>query len=85
MLVDFDDANHNEVDDSTETVGDRRQEIVLIGPQLGRRDFQEEICSSLDKCLLTDDEWATYKAAKRNDNELAAAFFSPIVRRTVTY
>jgi hypothetical protein len=85
VLADFDDANHNEGDAAADTVGDRRQEIVFIGPQLGDKTFQAEICENLDKCLVTDSEWAAYKAARDDDNKLEAAFESPLIPRTVTY
>ena len=85
VLADFDDVNHNEGDAAADTVGDRRQEIVFIGPRLGDRIFQVEICENLDKCLVTDSEWATYKAARDDDDKLEAAFESPLIPRAVTY
>ena len=85
VLADFDDPNHDEKDVSGDSVGDRRQEIVLIGPSLGDSKLQSEICDSLDKCLLTDSEWEAYKAVRDDENKLAAAFFSPIIPRTVSY
>jgi G3E family GTPase len=85
VLSDFDDPNHNEEDLSTDSVGDRRQEVVLIGPRLTNSEYQEEICENLDKCLLTDAEWATYKACKDSEEKLAAAFVSPLIPRMVSY
>lgn len=85
VLSDFDDKNHNEEDVDADSVGDRRQEIIFIGPQLGDRTFQDEICDNLDKCLLTDSEWAAFKAARGDAQQLEAAFFSPIVTRTASY
>jgi hypothetical protein len=85
VLSDFDDPNHDEQDPSTDSVGDRRQEVVLIGPRLGNNAYQVEICESLDKCLLTDAEWGTYKEARGCDAKLAAAFVSPIIPRMVSY
>lgn len=85
VLADFDDKNHNEGDAAADSVGDRRQEIVFIGPQLEDSSCQTEICENLDKCLLTDSEWASYKAARDNEQQLEATFFSPLVPRTVSF
>ncbi|SAL63570.1 GTP-binding protein [Caballeronia humi] len=43
---------HGDPDDNT--VGDRRQELVLIGADLDAYAWQDKF----DACLLTDDEWA---------------------------
>jgi len=73
VLDDFDDRNHpnegivgdNENDnenDVPETVGDRRQEVVFIGLGFGQRSKQERIKETLDKCLLTDEEYDEYRS-----------------------
>jgi G3E family GTPase len=85
VLSDFDDPNHDEQDPSTDSVGDRRQEVVLIGPRLGNSAYQVEICENLDKCLLTDAEWEEYKKARDSEEKLAAAFVSTIIPRMVSY
>ena len=68
-----------------DSVGDRRQEIVFIGPRLGDSKLQADICENLDKCLVNDSEWETYKATRGNEQALEAAFTSPLVPRTVSY
>jgi len=85
VLADFDDKNHNEEDSAADSVGDRRQELVFIGPRLGDSAFQLEICENLDKCLLTESEWGTYKTARDSEEALETAFPSPLVSRTVSY
>jgi G3E family GTPase len=63
ILEDFDDT----IIDSIESypyslVGDRRQEVVWIGPglSLGTK-RQQLITKALQDCLLADDEWTTYQ------------------------
>lgn len=85
VLEDFDNQGHIDDDDSIDSVGDRRQEIVFIGPRLGDSKLQAEICENLDRCLVNDSEWEAYKAARGNEQALAAAFTSPLVSRTVSY
>lgn len=84
-MADFDDINHNENDATADSVGDRRQEIVMIGPRLGDSTLQAEICNNLDKCILTDSEWEMYKAARDNEDKLQAAFPSLLIPRMVSY
>lgn len=59
ILQDFDDINHDE-GRSLETVGDRRQEIVFIGPTLSDQKQQRLIIEALDMCLLSSEEWYQY-------------------------
>lgn len=75
ILADFDDPDHQEQDDAT--VGDRRQEIVFIGPSLGDDKAQRLITASLDQCLLTDQEWELYWENRANENALKRIFPSP--------
>ena len=84
-MADFDNVDHSENDATADSVGDRRQEIVLIGPGLGDSTLQSEICDNLDKCLLSDSEWELYKVARGNEKQLEATFPSPLISRTVTY
>eukprot|EP01012_Entosiphon_sulcatum_P034900 TRINITY_DN4430_c0_g1_i1.p1 TRINITY_DN4430_c0_g1~~TRINITY_DN4430_c0_g1_i1.p1 ORF type:complete len:535 (+),score=88.53 TRINITY_DN4430_c0_g1_i1:1406-3010(+) len=44
-------------------IGDRRQEIVVIGLHLKSKDLAERFITALDACLLTDDEFASGPAA----------------------
>ena len=85
ILSDFDDANHNEKDASMSTVGDRRQEVVFIGPKLSDANVQDRIRGALDQCLLADDEWISYKEHCSNEAELRAAFTSPLPARMLSY
>jgi len=91
VLADFDDVHHpsenygndnDTVDDATplpESVGDRRQEVVFIGLKFGKASNQQCIRETLDKCLLTDDEYEDYRSiisgdcTNGNDEETAAA------------
>ena len=79
ILTDFDDPAHAEDDVSCSSVGDRRQEIVLIG-SLGSDASAAEalICRSLDTCLLTDEEWDLYRTTRFDETALQAAFRSPL-------
>ena len=84
MLVDFDDPNHDEKDQAATTVGDRRQELVVIGTGLGDPAKGIAICEGLDQCLLTEQEWETYIRIRNDEEKLRAAFFSPIVPQMVS-
>ena len=84
LLADFDDSNHDEFDKSVSTVGDRRQELVIIGTGLGDPEKHRDICSGLDKCLLSDSEWAAYQSIRDDDEKLAGRFFSPIIPQAVS-
>jgi len=84
ILADFDSIDHDESNASTtsETVGDRRQEIVFIGPGVG--DAQTIIREKLDACLLTDAEWDVYRT-NRDDEASLACFENPLQTRMLTY
>ena len=82
ILADFDSIMHEESEASTtsETVGDRRQEIVFIGPGIEQTTIREK----LDACLLTDDEWDVYRA-NRDDEASLTCFENPLQPRMLTY
>ena len=64
ILEDFDVPAHDEdAVSNTETVGDRRQEIVFIGSNM--QTAAKEIIPTLDQCLLNDAEWADYCQLRR--------------------
>lgn len=84
LLADFDDPNHEESDSRTTTVGDRRQELVIIGSGMADPALHTAICSSLDDCLLSDKEWEAYQSIKNNDDKLGSMFHSPIIPQTVS-
>jgi len=67
ILVDFDSPNHDE-SNSFASVGDRRQEIVLIGKGLGDLATKRSIEDVLNECLLTDNEFDSYKAMVIGEN-----------------
>lgn len=81
ILQDFDNREHDEATSNGESVGDRRQEIVFIGPTLGDKRRQNFICSVLDKCLLDDGEWTEYNENRKDDEYLKRAFENPLIAR----
>lgn len=83
ILSDFDSVDHNE--SKGDTVGDRRQEIVFIGPGLGAQTFQSAITEMLDSCLLTDEEWETFRLNRDDESSLISCFESTIDIRMLTY
>jgi len=86
ILSDFDSASHSDEDNDTlSTVGDRRQELVLIGPGMSSSQRQDTVCEALDNCLLTDEELSVYKTRFQKRAELKAAFVNPISSKMVTY
>lgn len=67
VLRDFDDISHPSEGiegavEAPETVGDRRQEVVFIGLGFGKYEKQQIIRETLDKCLLTEEEYKTYRS-----------------------
>lgn len=88
ILQDFDDANHNDEDDdnrSTQSVGDRRQEVVFIGPGLGVESCQERLSHALNQCLLDDSEWDDYLEMKLDESKLQSLFPNPLEMRQTSY
>jgi G3E family GTPase len=84
LLADFDDPRHSD-DDSSDTVGDRRQELVFIGQGLGNEGEQRSLKAGLDECLLNNDEWAIFRSKRASEEELKAAFPNPIPARMVSF
>jgi len=90
VLQDFDNSNH---DDTTNPigVGDRRQEVVFIGPTLGNPSTQKAITESLNQCILNDEEMEEYTTlSKANNNKgdqgkLATRFVNLLESKYVTY
>lgn len=76
ILIDFDDRDHSEASESS--VGDRRQELVIIGPGLGDDASRVSISGVLNQCLLNDEEWYVYKANRADEEALQSKFPNPI-------
>ena len=85
ILQDFDCEEHNEEAVPCSSVGDRRQEIVFIGPTLDDSRNQRDICRTLDQCLLTDEEWSIYTKNRSDDSKLQKYFASTLAAKIVTY
>ena len=85
ILQDFDCEEHNEEESLCSSVGDRRQEIVFIGPTLDDPRNQVDISRTLDQCLLTDDEWSTYVASRHDEHKLQKYFPSTLTPKMVSY
>lgn len=81
-MADYDNPDHQEGDSNS--VGDRRQEIVFIGQRLTNPGKQDAIGSSLDRCLLTDAEWSTFCSNVNDEGKLRSVFGS-ISSRAITY
>lgn len=64
-------------------MGDRRQEVVLIGTFA--KDTQRKMCSILDDCLLTDEEWDIYVENCHDEELLSKAFPNAVKFRIATY
>jgi hypothetical protein len=80
ILADFEDLS-----EGSDSVGDRRQEIVFIGTGIGSPQCQSDILQSLDACLLRQDEWDVYLSKRNNENDLKSAFLNPVTPRMVTF
>ena len=87
ILQDFDNVHHSLPDDEAtcESVGDRRQEIVFIGPTLDTPAKQELVRRTLDQCLLDDVEWKEYIGALSNAHGLSERFPNPFTARVLSY
>jgi G3E family GTPase len=85
ILQDFDSANHVEDDPHCRSVGDRRQEIVFIGPTMGDAESQNVIEQTLDQCLLNDDEWLSYKETCTDESTLVRIFPSALQAIMMSY
>ena len=88
ILSDFDVADHNDEDAASRSnvsVGDRRQEIVFIGPGMGSIDSQTKVESVLDSCLLNDDEWDDFVSKWSNEAALQNAYENTLNTRMLTY
>ena len=87
VLADFDSVDHDETaaSPSSSTVGDRRQEIVFIGPGLGSLDSQTAIKTALDSCLLNDEEWDNFRSKRDDEASLQAFFANSLQTRMLTY
>jgi len=86
ILADYDSLDHDETAASptTSSVGDRRQEVVFIGPGIGSLDSRTVIESVLDSCLLNDEEWDIFRS-KRDDEASLTCFENPLQTRILTY
>ena len=84
ILQDYDDVAHDE-STSSETVGDRRQEIVFIGTGLAAPETQQSIKNALDLCLLSDGEWKLYCSNRSDEAALASHFVNTLSTRMLTY
>jgi len=86
ILADYDSLDHDETAASptTSSVGDRRQEVVFIGPGIGSLDSQIAIKSVLDSCLLNEEEWDIFRS-KRDDEASLTYFENTLQTRMFTY
>ena len=85
ILQDFDNPGHDETQESFTSVGDRRQEIVFIGPGVGDSASQTLIKSALDRCLLEDSELEDYIKLRSSRQDLATMFENPFETNVKTY
>jgi len=85
ILVDFDNSNHDEIAYDFSSVGDRRQEVVLIGPGMANSKNRMHIQDALRECLLTEQEYQEYQDLANDENELKAAFLSPLPVQMLTF
>lgn len=85
ILADFVSEEVAQKDRTVAFVGDRRQEIVFIGPTLGASRSQKSISDALDQCLLNDEEWQTYCRLRDDDRSLQSRFPNAIETRMLTY
>jgi hypothetical protein len=84
IIADYDVIDHDELNSSS-SVGDRRQEIVFIGPGLAVPTVQSGVKEALDLCLLDDDEWDLYISKRSDEASLASSFTNTLPTRMLTY
>ena len=60
--------------DLDESIGDRRQELVVIGQIAGK---EEEISKILDECLVNEEEWQALKQGKLENEDGTPLFADP--------
>lgn len=82
ILADFDDEQHDEK--SSDSVGDRRQEVVLIGTSLASENNRALIQKRLDQCVLRDREWEDYCANRGDEEALQSRFPTPLFSRVMS-
>jgi G3E family GTPase len=85
ILQDFDDPGHDETQEVFTSVGDRRQEIVFIGPGLGDSASHTLIKSALDRCLLEDSELKEYIKLRSSRQDLVTRFETPFETNVKSY
>ena len=86
ILEDFDNVNHSSQDERTcASVGDRRQEVVFIGPTMGAPKNQDLVHAALNQCLLNDDEWSDYVEKQATPPELANRFQNPFKAKAMSF
>jgi G3E family GTPase len=85
VLQDFDDPSHEDNKGKSGTVGDRRQEVVFIGPQFDSLLKQKDIQAVLDQCLLTSDEYEEYQSLQDSEAELQIRFANIMESKYVNF
>jgi G3E family GTPase len=83
ILADFDSEHHDE--SNLDSMGDRRQELVLIGQSVGQAPNQALLQECLDDCLLQDDEWQDYLQSRHDEGALRSKFPTSISSRIMSY
>ena len=84
VLQDFDDPEHDEPNNVL-GVGDRRQEIVFIGPGYDSPQTKEAITTTLDQCLLNDDEYQEYQSLQSDEDQLQAKWATVMESKYLNY
>lgn len=91
-MSDFDSPDHSEGNDEESndisiletSVGDRRNEVVMIGT-FPSSDVEKKMTAVLDECLLTDEEWAVFKKNCHNEQALNEIYPNNIDLQMVTF
>jgi len=85
ILLDFDNPSRDESNNFA-SVGDRRQEIVLIGKGLNHGWRRVVIRKILESCLVSDEEYSMYKTkALTEERDLKYVFANPIPVKMMTF